>query len=221
MQFVRSPRLAGAALVAGAITLGSSLAGTLAGASAGTLAGTAGANPRPATVATGPQMTVTGSLITPPPGTLAPGSAVRARRIFGQRVFVTASRGFALAAVGSAQYPVATTNGGKTWKTNGPALHLNAAQAPLVVTTIGATTRRTIFAYGGGGQVIDATGDGGGHWYRALFIGVPVAVAGDPAGHLVAFIDQSVGSISGGATFQYVSKDGGQTWQYDTTVGGS
>jgi photosystem II stability/assembly factor-like uncharacterized protein len=132
-------------------------------------------------------------------------------------VFPDARHGFALASVGQAQYPAATSNGGRTWKTDGPALHLNAAQAPFVVLEIGAAGRRTVFAYGSG-QVIDTTSDGGKHWYRALFNGLPMAVVRNAFGHLVAFVD---GQTGGGATWQYVSKDGGKTWHHNTTVGGS
>src|SRR5246500_961907 len=91
--------------------------------------------------AAGPQLTVTGTLISRPAHTLAPGSKVSGSKIFGQRVFVDATHGFALVDTGQAQYPAASTDGGKTWKTDGPALHLNAAQAPLAVTQIGAAGR--------------------------------------------------------------------------------
>lgn len=153
--------------------------------------------------------TVTATKITRQAGTLSSGTAVRSAAIFSQRVFTDGKHGFALASVSGADYPVATSDGGKTWKTDGPALHLHAAQAPLAVVFIGAVSRRTIFAWGGGGQVIDTTSDGGKHWYRALFTnGAPVAVAQDLQRHLLAF----VGSFSGSATVRYVSKDGGRTW---------
>jgi hypothetical protein len=161
-----------------------------------------------ATAAAKPPKTVTATLITRRKGTLATGTSVRAAAVSGQRVFTDAKHGFALASVGSAQYAVATADGGKTWKTYGPALHLNAAQAPLSVSFIGAVSRKTVFAWGGG-QVIDATSDGGKHWYSALFTtGSPVAVVRDIQRHITAF----VGSPSGGSTSRYVSKDGGRTW---------
>ena len=72
-----------------------------------------------------------------------------------------------------------------------------------------------LFAWGGG-QVIDTTSDGGRTWYSALFTdGSPLAVARGLGSHLVAF----VGSFTGASVSQYVSKDGGRTWQYQTTVG--
>jgi hypothetical protein len=171
-----------------------------------------------AQAAAGPQQTVTATLISRPGQTLAPGSTVSASKIFGNRVFTGAQRGFALVDTGQAQYPTVTVNGGKTWKTNGPALHLNAAQAPLAVIYIGAAGPKTIFAWGTG-QVIDTTSDGGQHWYRATFFGLPVAVVRNPQGHLVAFVDGETNASN--SSLQYVSKNGGKTWRLDNTIGGS
>jgi photosystem II stability/assembly factor-like uncharacterized protein len=179
---------------------------TVAIAGSSSIAVSAAATNKAATATKAPK-TVTATKITRPPGTLASGTRVRPAAIFSQRVFTDGKHGFALASVAGADYPVATSDGGKTWKTDGPALHLHAAQAPLAVTFIGAVSRKTIFAWGGG-QVIDTTNDGGKHWYRALFQGAPVAVAQDLQRHLNAF----VGSSSGTGTVRYVSRDGGRTW---------
>jgi len=196
MRPVVSPRKLIAAFVVVAVALGLSSIGVSGAATRGTAAAK-------------PPKTVKATLITRKAGTLAPGSKVRSGAVAGQRVFTDAKHGFALASVGSADYPVASADGGKTWKTYGPALHLNAAQAPLSVSFVGAVSRKTVFAWGGG-QVIDATNDGGKHWYSALFTtGVPVAVVRDIQRHLTAF----VGSPSGGSTSRYVSKDGGRTWR--------
>ena len=195
MRSVVSPRKLVAAFVVVGVVLG---LGSI---------GISGAETR-GTAAAKPPKTVTATLVTRRKGTLATGSSVRASAVSGQRVFTDAKHGFALASVGSAQYAVATADAGKTWKTYGPALHLNAAQAPLSVSFIGAVSRKAVFAWGGG-QVIDATSDGGKHWYSALFTtGSPVAVVRDIQGHITAF----VGSPSGGSTSRYVSKDGGRTW---------
>jgi photosystem II stability/assembly factor-like uncharacterized protein len=166
------------------------------------LATAAGSTPKP-------PKTVKATRIARQPGTLAPGSHVGSGRVAGQRTFTNATTGFALASVGEADYAVTTTDGGKTWKTDGPALHLHALQAPLAVSFIGAVNRRTVFAWGGG-QVIDTTNDGGKTWYRVLFtIGAPVAVVHDFAGHLLAFVQSSRSS-----TVEYASKDGGRTWHH-------
>ena len=110
-------------------------------------------------------------------------------------MFTGAQRGFALVNTGEAQYPATTVNGGKTWKTDGPALHLNAAQAPLSVVDIGAAGPKTIFAWGTG-QVIDTTSDGGATWYRATFFGLPVAVVKNPQVHPVAFVDGETNGVT-------------------------
>lgn len=208
MRLVPSPRLAGSTLVAGAVVLGLAIVGASA------------ASTRSAVAAATPQMTITASRITRRPGTLAPGTKVRSADL-GQRVFTDARHGFALANVGGAQYPAATSDAAKTWKTDGPALHVNAANAPLSVVDIGAVNRKTVFAFGSG-QVIDTTSDGGKKWYGALFNGLVMAVVRGSQGHLVAFVDGSTSSVnSSGVTWQYVSKNGGRSWRYDTTVGGS
>lgn len=192
MSLVPSPRRTAVAAVAGVAMLGSSVALTTA----------VGATPSP-------PKTVKTTRITRQPGTLAPGSHIASGDVAGQRTFLNARIGFALATAGQADYPATTTDGGKTWKTDGPALHLHAAQAPLAVSFIGAVSRKTVFAWGGG-QVIDATRDGGRSWYRALFpTGSPIAVVRDFSGHLLAFIQSGTGS----STVEYVSKDGGRSWR--------
>src|SRR5215469_3315389 len=78
-----------------------------------------------------PPKTVTAHKITRPPGTLKPGSVVSSSSLVGPRTFVNGhGDGFALANTQQAQYPAATTDGGHTWKTDGPALHVDALQAP-------------------------------------------------------------------------------------------
>jgi hypothetical protein len=203
MQSISSIRKVVAAVLVGTVVFGLGSVGV------------SGASTRAAPAATKGPRTVTAIRITRSPGTLAPGSPVRPADIAGNRVFTDAKRGFALASrTASADYAVATTDGGKTWKTDGPALHLHAAQAPLAVAFIGAANPSTLFAWGGG-QVIDTTSDGGKAWYSAFFTdGSPVAVVHDLEGHLVAYVE----SFSGKNIWQYVSRDGGRTWHYQTTV---
>lgn len=191
MPFIRSPRSIAVAGVASIVLVGS-----------GFVLATASAN-----TPNFPK-TVKATRIARPSGTLARGSHVGAGAVVGQRTFTTATRGFALASVASADYAVTTRDGGKTWKTDGPALHLHALQAPLAVSFLGVASPKRLFAWGGG-QVIDATNDGGKTWYRALFAGgSPVAVVHDLGGRLLAFVQ-----ASGSSVVKYVSKDGGRTWR--------
>src|SRR5581483_4745072 len=149
------------------------------------------------------------------PGTLRPGSSVSGADIISPRVFVNARDGFALVSAGQAQYSAASTDGGKTWKTDSPALHLNAAQAPLSVTQLGASSTRTVYAYGSS-QSVDVTTDGGATWYRSLFPGLVEAVVLNDAGHLVTYEQDNAGS----PTRQYVSRNGGRSWKLTTALGG-
>jgi hypothetical protein len=87
----------------------------------------------------------------------------------------------------------------------------------LAVSSIGAVNRRLVYAFGGG-SVIDATNNGGKSWYGALFNGEVMAVVHPIRGRLVAFIDGSSGKK--GVTWQYVSRDGGRTWHFNSHVGG-
>jgi hypothetical protein len=158
--------------------------------------------------------TVTATPIARAPNTLRPGHVVRSSTL-GHRVFVDNTHGFALANVSNAQYPAATVNGGRTWRLNGPALHLNAAQAPLSVCEVGALDRRNYWAEGCGGQVVDTTNDGGKHWWRSLFEGGVLSVVSS-GGRLLVFLE-SFTPASTSATIQvYASTDKGRNWQFES-----
>jgi hypothetical protein len=162
--------------------------------------------------------TITARLITRRPGTAKPGTVVPPSGL-GQRVFINNEVGFALASLDQAQYPAKTTDGGAVWKTFGPALHLDAAQAPLAVTEIGVANARTIYFYGSG-QVVDATGDGGRHWWQAFTQELSAAVAPGFGGRLVWFTQTATGAGSNAVTWVYASTNGGKVWHYTTALGG-
>ena len=165
----------------------------------------------------GPPKTVTGTLMKTRPMTLKPGSKVKASRVVTPRIFFNSTKGFAMAQVGQAQYPVATIDGGKTWKTNGPYLHLDAAQAPLAVSNVGAGNQKTLFACCGG-QVVDATGEGGKHWYQALLGDAVLSVIAPGNGkRLVAVAQTGMGKQA--TNLVYVSTDGGHHWKLNTKLG--
>jgi len=155
-------------------------------------------------------------------GTLRAGTVLHPAAL-GVRVFPDARRGFALATVRDVTYPAATSNRGTTWRVNGPAFHLPAAQAPLVVTQVGAAGSREYFAWGGpeGGQAIDVTADGGRHWWQAILGDVVLAVVGGPHGRLTAVAQRGVSSSnsSQAVTWVYVSRDGGRHWLYTDRLG--
>jgi hypothetical protein len=167
-----------------------------------------------------PPKIVTASPITRQQATLKPGTKVSASSLFGARTFVNAKDGFGLASVGQAQYSAATTDGGASWQTDSPALHVDAAQAPLSVLFVGAASKRVIYAYGGG-EAVDVSGDGGKHWWRA-FLGDVVDAVVPGVGGLDAFVQKAVGTSSTKTVnWTYVSRDGGHHWHYTTAfVGG-
>jgi len=168
---------------------------------------------------TTPPATITARLIQRRPRTARLGTLVKSSGL-SERVFINGRVGFALASVGQAQYPAKTTDGGAVWKTFGPALHVNAAQAPLSVTQIGVANARTIYFYGSG-QVVDATGDGGKHWWQAFTEELSAAVVPGFGHHLLWFTQTAVGGNNANAvTWAYTSSDGGKVWHYTTALGG-
>jgi hypothetical protein len=145
---------------------------------------------------------------------LRAGAPVRSSQL-SVRTLIDAKHGFALASVGQAQYPAATADGGKTWRIDGPHLHVNAANAPDAVASVGAVGPATYFAYAGpsGGQSVAVSTDAGEHWWRAYLPGVPLAVLADHVGGraaLVALVESNPAQF-----WAYVSTDGGKHWRYD------
>jgi len=163
-----------------------------------------------------PPKTVTAKRLHARPGAVAPGTKVRDSALLGTRVFANASAGFALAGVGQAQYPARTTDGGQTWRIDGPQFHVNAADAPEAVTAVGVAGPRRLFAYGS--QVVDATTDAGRTWWEAFFQDLVVAVVPGSGHRLVAYVQQASGAHA--VTSQYVSRDGGRHWRLSTAIGG-
>ena len=113
---------------------------------------------------------------------------------------------------------------GHSWRIDGPPLHVNAAQAPLVVGQVGAANQQTFFAWGGpgGGPSVDVTSDGGKHWYRALLGDLVMAVVSIPhsTGQLVAFAQVLPNGSKTATTWMFVSKDHGREWHYSSSLGG-
>lgn len=184
------------------------------GVAVGMASGSTGASAPPATVsATALASSDTGS-------TFAHRGRVVQPSQLGVRSFVNADDGFALANVGQAQYPASTTNGGGTWRIDGPHFHVNAANAPNVLTRSDVAGQSTYFAYAGpgGGMSVVVSRDAGAQWWRAYFPGVPLAVEPDitngevPGGTepLVAIVEAGPGKF-----WAYVSTDGGRRWSYD------
>jgi hypothetical protein len=154
-------------------------------------------------------------------GAVRPGTVVGSRALSSDRVFANSDDGFALADERSAQYPARTSDGGRTWRIDGPQVHIDAADGPEAVSYVGLTGPRTLFAYGS--SVVDVTTDGGRTWWETLMGELVMAVVpGQRPDELVAYLQQSVSNKRGApaVTWQYVSRDGGRDWYYSTALGG-
>jgi hypothetical protein len=147
-------------------------------------------------------------------------SPVSSRDLFTNRVFIDANVGFALANVGNAQYPAVSRDGGRTWRIDGPQVHVDAADGPEGVGYVGAAAPRTFFAYGS--SAVDVTTDGGATWWEALPGELVTAVVAPVPGLLVAYVQQSVSNdhVNPAVSWEYVSQDGGRHWTYSTDLGG-
>ncbi len=162
--------------------------------------------------------TMTGQVIRAPHGTLPRGTALKSSTIFSTRVFHSDADGFALAHQGSADYPVLSRDGGRIWRIAGPALHVDAANGPAAVTSVGVKGSSVDYAYGSG--TIDVTNDGGSTWYQVFPEGSVTAVVAGARG-LAAYVqalNAQTGTVS--AVVQYVSSDGGRVWTLSNEIDG-
>jgi hypothetical protein len=104
------------------------------------------------------------------------------------RVFANDSDGFALADQGSAQYPARSVDGGRTWRVDGPQMHIDAADAPEGVNDVGVLSAHTSFAFGS--SVVDVTSNGGRSWWETFLGEAVVAVVRGSKNELVAYVQQ-------------------------------
>ena len=181
-------------------------------------AGTRSNDPAP------PKVVTARSLRPSAPGGLGPGTAVSSG-FTGVRVFANPRVGFAITELpraGEGTYPVRTADGGKTWRTDGPVLHVPAAQGPLAVDQAGVLGPRTYFAWCGAcNTVIDDTPDAGMHWWQTFMPGDVLAVLGgtNARSGLTAIVDgtRSTRNARGAWLWVYSSPDG-RRWTYDRNL---
>lgn len=157
------------------------------------------------------------------PGAVARGTVVKPADLFTTRVFANLSPvGFALVNIDSAQYPARSADGGRTWRIDGPQVHVNAADGAEGVQYVGVASPRTFFAYGS--QAVDVTTNSGRTWWETFLGELVVAVVpGSRSNELVAYVQRQLSSNSSSLaapTWQYVSHDGGRHWVYSSTLGG-
>ena len=141
----------------------------------------------------------------------------------GTRTFATRRDGFALgnlsASEGGATYPLATIDGGKTWRIAGPIVNVPAAQGGADVSQAGVINARTWFMCCGLNTVVDVTSDAGRHWWAASLPGEVINVyAGDnPHAPLIAVVRPFPTAHSRQRLWIYASRDG-RRWAFDPSV---
>lgn len=150
---------------------------------------------------------------------IRPGAIVPAREV-DSRTFADSQHGFGLVNVPDGQtYPAATVDGGKTWRVNGPVLHVPAADGAEGVGYTGVASPHSYFAYGS--SVVDVTTDGGKSWWET-YLGELVLAVVAQHGRLLAVVQRQAATDSQSlrsVNWIYVSSDGGRHWQYDDLLG--
>jgi hypothetical protein len=144
------------------------------------------------------------------------GSVLKRSDIYPSRVFAGADDGFALSVVGTAGYPVRTTDGGRIWRINGPQFHIDAADAPEDVSAVGIVNSHSYYAYGS--EAADVTTNSGRTWWETFMGEGVAAVVTAPNGQLLAYVYGQASHSDPGKSvvWQYVSSDGGRRWKYST-----
>jgi hypothetical protein len=150
----------------------------------------------------------------------SPGTVVRSSAVFGDRVFLNAEEGVALANGDNAQYPALPTDGGRVWRIDGPPLHVDAADGPEALGSVGIAGPRAFFAYGS--AVVDVTIDRGRTWWETYLGQDVVAVLPSYLNKLVAYVEPSLSNqhLNPAVTWRYVSRDGGRHWRHSTQFAG-
>ncbi len=135
-----------------------------------------------------------------PRGTVLPKAAIgRTAAATQQIVFGLADRG----PLSSVVYPAISTDGGTTWRLDGPCFYYAAAQGPGATDSIGARAPDWAYAWGWGGVFVRVTHDGGAHWFAA---NLP-----NPARRVVAS-GRTLRAYLLRTRSTYISRDYGMTW---------
>jgi hypothetical protein len=109
-------------------------------------------------------------------------------------------------------YPAISTNGGTTWKVDGPLFHVDALQGASVVASSGVLAPYGAYFWGRGGNLIWITHDEGAHWWKVVFgAGVDELSARDGTLEVVVFGAQV--NATALQKFLYRSTDLGRTWR--------
>ncbi len=108
-------------------------------------------------------------------------------------------------------YPAISTDGGGSWRIDGPLFHVAAAQGASVITNVGPLGSQGAYFWGRSGNVVWVTTDRGSQWWST---GFPYGVHVVSATHGILRAAALGNQLKSGEfeTFLYVSKDSGRTW---------
>lgn len=128
------------------------------------------------------------------------------------------TNGFALGYIDRLQYPLITTNSGRSWSIGGPYLSGPWADASAGGTIIKALSRSVAIIYGN--EWFYGTTDAGKRWFVTSFSGTAVSAnefwskgPGAPVFTADVILNSPNPPYPATAAAQYVSSDGGQNWQ--------
>jgi hypothetical protein len=109
-------------------------------------------------------------------------------------------------------YPAISTNGGTTWRVDGPLFHVDALQGASVVASSGVLPPHGAYFWGRGGNLIWITYDEGAHWWKVVLgAGVDDLSSRNGTFEAVVFGAQVRGTAL--QRFLYLSTDSGKTWR--------
>ena len=111
----------------------------------------------------------------------------------------------------SATYPALSTDGGATWRIDGPRFYVAAAQGANETGSVGALGPRGAYFWGQGGNFVKITTDDGVHWWIVGFAAGVYSVGASHGTLRTVALGNQV-SCSEFQAFLYVSTDSGQTW---------
>jgi hypothetical protein len=143
-----------------------------------------------------------------PAGTAVPGHDVTAS------VSDSSKLKFGLATFPSSTqtYPTISTNGGTTWRVDGPLFHVDALQGASMVASSGILPPHGAYFWGRAGNLIWTTYDEGAHWWTAAFsAGVEDLSSRNGTFEAVVFGAQVRATAL--QRFLYVSTNSGKTWK--------
>ena len=109
-------------------------------------------------------------------------------------------------------YPAISTNGGTSWKVDGPMFHVDALQGASVVASSGVLPPHGAYFWARAGNLIWITYDEGAHWWNVVF-GAGVDDLSSRHGTFEAVVFGAQVRATALQRFLYVSSDSGKIWR--------